>query len=38
MFRKVCITAKRYAEGITVGVPVIAHLVSYEGGILVDSE
>lgn len=38
MFRKVCIAAKRYAEGITVGIPVTAHLVSYEGDILVDSE
>jgi cobalt-precorrin-5B (C1)-methyltransferase len=38
MFRKVCIAAKRYAEGLTAGIPVIAHLVSYEGDILVDSE
>ena len=38
MFRKVCIAAKRYAEGITAGIPVIVHLVSYEGDILVDSE
>ena len=38
MFRKICVAAKRYAEGITAGIPVIAHLVSYEGTILVDSE
>jgi cobalt-precorrin-5B (C1)-methyltransferase len=38
MFRKVCIAAKRYAEQITAGIPVIAHLVSYEGDILVESE
>jgi cobalt-precorrin-5B (C1)-methyltransferase len=34
----VCTAAKRYAEGITSGVPVIAHLVSYEGDILAQSE
>jgi len=34
----VCTAAKRYAEGITSGVPVIAHLVSYEGNILAQSE
>jgi cobalt-precorrin-5B (C1)-methyltransferase len=38
MFSKVCIEAKRYAEGLTAGIPVIVHLVSYEGDILVDSE
>jgi cobalt-precorrin-5B (C1)-methyltransferase len=34
----VCKAAKRYAEGITSGIPVIAHLVSYEGDILAESE
>jgi len=34
----VCIAAKRYAEKIVSGVPVIVHLVSYEGDILADSE
>ena len=38
IFSKVCIAAKQYAESITAGIPVIAHLVSYEGAILVDSE
>jgi cobalt-precorrin-5B (C1)-methyltransferase len=38
MLRKVCAAAKRYAEGITGGIPVIAHLVSYDGDIIVDSE
>ena len=33
-----CTAAKRYAEGITSGIPVIAHLVSYEGDILAESE
>jgi len=37
MLSKVCIAAKRYAERLTAGAPVIAHLVSYEGNILVDS-
>jgi cobalt-precorrin-5B (C1)-methyltransferase len=37
-FELVCTAAKRYAEGITSGVPVIAHLVSYEGEILAQSE
>ncbi|HEX9112982.1 MAG TPA: cobalt-precorrin-5B (C(1))-methyltransferase, partial [Nitrospirota bacterium] len=37
-FEKVCTAAKRYAEGITSGIPVIAHLVSYEGDILAESE
>jgi cobalt-precorrin-5B (C1)-methyltransferase len=35
---KVCEAAKRYAEGITSGVPVVVHLVSYEGDILAASE
>jgi len=34
----VCIAAKRYAEEIVSGVPVIVYLVSYEGDILADSE
>jgi cobalt-precorrin-5B (C1)-methyltransferase len=38
MLRKVCVAAKRYAEGITAGIPVITHLVSYEGDIITDSE
>jgi cobalt-precorrin-5B (C1)-methyltransferase len=38
MFRKVCIAARRYSEGLTAGIPVITHLVSYEGDILVESE
>jgi cobalt-precorrin-5B (C1)-methyltransferase len=37
-FKKVCITAKRYAEGITAGITVTTHLVSYDGDIIVDSE
>jgi cobalt-precorrin-5B (C1)-methyltransferase len=36
--KTVCTAAKRYAEGITLGIPVIAHLVSYEGDILAESE
>jgi cobalt-precorrin-5B (C1)-methyltransferase len=35
---KVCESAKRYAEGVTSGVPVVVHLVSYEGAILAASE
>ena len=35
---KVCNAAKRYAEGITSGIPVVAHLVSYEGHILAQSD
>lgn len=38
MLRKVCLAAKEYAEGITAGIPVMTHLVSYEGDIIVDSE
>ncbi len=37
-FRKVCTCAKKYAEGITAGIPVITHLVSYDGDIIVGSE
>ncbi len=36
--KKVCVAAKGYAEGITAGIPVITHLVSYDGGIIADSE
>lgn len=35
---KVCEAAKRYAEGVTSGIPVVVHLVSYEGAILAASE
>ncbi|MDA8078845.1 MAG: cobalt-precorrin-5B (C(1))-methyltransferase CbiD [Nitrospiraceae bacterium] len=38
MLREVCCAAKRYAEGITGGIPTITHLVSYEGEIIADSE
>ncbi|MDP2158667.1 MAG: cobalt-precorrin-5B (C(1))-methyltransferase [Nitrospirota bacterium] len=34
----VCVKAKEYAEDITAGISVIAHLVSYEGEIIADSE
>ncbi len=34
----VCGAAKSYAEGITLGIPVIAHLISYEGDILAKSD
>ncbi len=37
-FRKVCSAAKRYAEGITRGIPVKSHLVSYNGEIIAASE
>ncbi|MFA5355018.1 MAG: cobalt-precorrin-5B (C(1))-methyltransferase CbiD [Thermodesulfovibrionales bacterium] len=37
-FRDVCKAAKKYAEEITGGIPVITHLVSYEGRIITDSE
>jgi len=35
---KVCEATKRYAEGLTSGIPVFVHLVSYEGDILAASE
>ena len=38
LFREVCNAAKRYTEGITGGIPVVNHLVSYHGEILVSSE
>jgi cobalt-precorrin-5B (C1)-methyltransferase len=37
-FEKVCAAANRYARGITSGIPVIVHLVSYEGDIIAESE
>lgn len=38
LLRKVCNSAKGYAEGITCGIPVVSHLVSYHGEIIVSSE
>lgn len=38
MLRKVCLSAKQYAEGLTGGVPVVTHLVRYEGDIITDSD
>lgn len=38
LFLKVCSRAKEYAEGMTARIPVIAHLVSYEGEIIAESE
>jgi len=38
IFSKVCSAARKYAESITSGLPVIAHLVSYEGEIITSSE
>ncbi len=38
LLRRVCIAAKNYAERLTTGIPVVAHLASYEGGIITDSE
>jgi cobalt-precorrin-5B (C1)-methyltransferase len=38
MLRKVCMAAKEYAEGIAQGIPVMTHLVSYDGDIIVDNE
>jgi len=34
----VCNKAKRYAESIMSGIPVVVHLVSYEGDIVAESE
>ncbi|RJQ15336.1 MAG: cobalt-precorrin-5B (C(1))-methyltransferase [Nitrospiraceae bacterium] len=36
LFSEVCAHAKKYAEEISGGVPVIVHLVSYEGKIIAD--
>lgn len=38
LFLKVCAKAKEYAENIAADIPVIAHLVSYEGEIIAESE
>ncbi len=38
LFAKICVAAKEYAEGIAAGIPVIAHLISYEGKIIAESE
>jgi cobalt-precorrin-5B (C1)-methyltransferase len=38
LFAKVCQAAKRYAEKITVDVPVTCHLVSYDGKVIAESE
>lgn len=38
IFSKVCNSAKEYAEGISSGIPVMTHLISYEGEIIVDNE
>lgn len=38
VFKPVCSAAKKYAWDITAGIPVIAHLVSYGGGIIASSE
>ncbi|MBI4848974.1 MAG: cobalt-precorrin-5B (C(1))-methyltransferase [Nitrospirae bacterium] len=37
LFPKVCVHAKKYAETIIDGIPVTAHLVSYEGKIIAGS-
>ena len=37
-FEAVCAAAKRYAEELAMGIPVTAHLVSYEGEIIAASE
>ncbi|MBT9536549.1 MAG: cobalt-precorrin-5B (C(1))-methyltransferase, partial [Nitrospirae bacterium] len=38
LFLKVCVAAKKYAEGIASEIPVISYLVSYEGKIIANSE
>ncbi len=38
LFQKVCNAAKKYGEAITGGVPVVNHLISYEGEVFVSSE
>jgi len=38
LFSKVCTKARRYAEEISSGVPVITHLVSYNGEVIATSE
>ncbi len=37
LFREVCKAAKAYAETITGDIPVLCHLVSYEGGMVTNS-
>lgn len=37
-FTSVCVAAKKYAESIASGIPVISYLVSYEGKIIANSE
>lgn len=38
LFLKVCAAAKKYAQSIALGIPVISYLVSYEGNIITNSE
>jgi cobalt-precorrin-5B (C1)-methyltransferase len=38
LFSNVCVAAKKYAESIVSGIPVISYLVSYEGEIIANSE
>ncbi|MDP3110743.1 MAG: cobalt-precorrin-5B (C(1))-methyltransferase CbiD [Thermodesulfovibrionales bacterium] len=38
LFKKVCLAAKKYAEGIAEGIPVAVHLVSYGGEVIAGSE
>lgn len=38
LLKRVCIEAKCYAESITQGISVTTHLVSYDGGIIANSE
>jgi cobalt-precorrin-5B (C1)-methyltransferase len=38
IFPQVCSAAKKYVEGITSGIPVIIHLISYGGEIIASSE
>jgi cobalt-precorrin-5B (C1)-methyltransferase len=38
LLSRVCSEAKAYAESLTTGVPVLAHLVSYEGEIIAEYE
>jgi cobalt-precorrin-5B (C1)-methyltransferase len=38
VFSKVCLAAKKYAEGITGGISVISHLVSYDGEVIISCD
>lgn len=38
LFTNACVAAKKYAESIASGIPVISYLVSYEGEIIANSE